>query len=90
MQANWCVIVRRTHCQRKVALYIENRFVSQRSKIKDQSEEQRLSMDETRRTWYSGTRDARYLENGGHVDSLNLGVMLACTPGPSGHHNLFE
>lgn len=30
------------------------------------------------------------VENGGHVDSLNLGVMLACTPGPSGHHNLFE
>lgn len=42
---------------------------------------------EERGTVVEGTR---HLENGGHVDSLNLGVMLACAPGPSGHHNLFE
>lgn len=50
--------------------------------------ERTWSIEETERS--QNQTSTKHLESGGHVDSLNLGVMLACTPGPSGHHNLFE
>lgn len=45
--------------------------------LRDEDEEQ----ERRRRQWRN---------NDDRVDSLNLGVMLAYLPGPSGHHNLFE
>lgn len=54
----------------------------QREKISVSKPERELrDKDEEEQHWWC---------NGDRVDSLNLGVMLAYLPGPSGHHNLFE
>lgn len=51
---------------------------------------EKIRVSKPERTLRDKDEEQRWCNNGDRVDSLNLGVMLAYLPGPSGHHNLFE